>query len=80
MLRKYITNLSYVLETPPFELKEDLSFKVQPVVILDHREKVLRNKIVPIVKVLRRSDKVEDMTWETKASTRNVIRACSPIE
>ena len=46
MLRKYISNLSYVLETPLVELREDLSFEIQPVGILDHREKVLRNKVV----------------------------------
>ena len=52
MLRKYMLDPSHVLETPPIELREDLSFKVQPVGILDHREKVLRNKVVPIVKIL----------------------------
>ena len=61
MLRKYISNPSHVLETPPVELKEDLSFEVQLVGILDHREKVLRNKVVPMIKVLWRSDKVEEM-------------------
>ena len=55
MLKKYILDLSHVLETPPVELREDLSFKVQPVGILDHIEKVLRNKVVSMVKILWRN-------------------------
>ena len=51
MLRKYISNPSHVLKTPPVELREDFSFEVQLVRILDQREKVLRNKVVPMVKV-----------------------------
>ena len=42
-LRKYISDPSYVLEAPLVELREDLSFKVQPVGILDQRMKELRN-------------------------------------
>ena len=57
MLKKYISDPSHILETPPVELREDLSFEVQPVGILDRREKVLRNKVVPMVKVLWRSIK-----------------------
>ena len=70
MLRKYISDPSYILETPPVELREDLLFKVQLVGILDHRDKVLRNKVVLMVKVLWRSDKVEEMTWEMEVSMR----------
>ena len=35
MCRKYITDPSHVLETPPIELEKDLSFEVQPVEIID---------------------------------------------
>ena len=62
MLRKYISNPSHVFEAPPTEIRENLSFEVQPVGILDHREKILTNKVVPMVKVPWRNDKVEDMT------------------
>ena len=31
MLNKYILNPSHILETPPIKLREDLSFKVQPI-------------------------------------------------
>ena len=62
MLRKYISNLSHVLEAPPVELRKDWSFKMQPVRIMDQRMKVLRNKVIPMVKVLWKSDKVEERT------------------
>ena len=67
MPRKYIPDPSHVLEAPPIELKEHLSFEVQPVGIADQEMKQLRNKVIPIVKVLLRSDAIEEMTWETEA-------------
>ena len=62
MLRKYISDHSYVLDAPAIELREDLSFEVQPVGIVDQRMKVLRNKVIPMVKTLWRSDRVKEMT------------------
>ena len=70
MLRKYVSNLSHILETPPFEFDEDLTFEVQPVGIVDQGIKELRNKIILMVKVLWRSDSIEETTWETKAFMR----------
>ena len=55
---------------PPVELREDLSFEVQLVGLLDHREKVLKNKVVPMVKVLWRNNKVEQKIWEMEGSMR----------
>ena len=52
MLKKYISDPSHVLEAPPVKLKEDLSFKVQPVGIVDQRMTELRNKVILILKVL----------------------------
>ena len=71
MLRKYISDPSYVLEAPPIELNEDLSFEVQPIGIVNQIMKELGNKVIPVVKVLWRSDIVEEMTWETEASMRS---------
>ena len=62
MLRKCISNLSHVLEAPLVELKENLSFEVQPMGIVDQRMKELRNKIISMVKVLWRNDTIEKMT------------------
>ena len=71
MLRKYIPNSSHVLETPPIELKKDLSFEVQLVAIVDQEMKPLRNKVILMVKVLWKSDTIEEMTWETEAFMRS---------
>ena len=62
MLRKYISDSLYMLEAPPVELKEDLSFELQLVRIIDQKLKELRNKVILMVKVLWRSDIVEEMT------------------
>ena len=62
MLRTYIADPSHVLETPPIELEEDISFEVQPMEIIDQKLKELRNKVIPMVKVLWKSDSVEKMT------------------
>ena len=70
MLRKYISDPFHVLKIPLVELREDLSFEVQLVGILDHKEKVLINKVVPMVKILWRNDKVEKMTSKMEASIR----------
>ena len=70
MLRKYISDLSHVLEPPPFELDEDLTFEVQPVGIVDQEIKELRNKTIPMVKVLWKSGSIEETTWETEAFMR----------
>ena len=71
MLKKYIQDPSHVLEAPLIELNEDLLFKVQLMGIVDQRMKELRNKVIPMVKVLWKSDTVKEMTWETKVSMRN---------
>ena len=62
MLRKYISNPSHILEAPPFELNEDLTFEMQSIGIVDQGIKELRNKAIPMVKVLWRSDTIEETT------------------
>ena len=52
MLRTYISDPSHVLKAPLIELKEDPSFEVQPMGIVDQRMKKLRNKFILMVKVL----------------------------
>ncbi|KAA0061889.1 DNA/RNA polymerases superfamily protein [Cucumis melo var. makuwa] len=64
MLRKYIPDPSHVLQDQPVELKEDLSYVEEPVQILDRKEQVLRNKTIPLIKVLWRHHGAEEATWE----------------
>ena len=64
MLRKYIPDPSHVLTEQPVEIQENLTYEEEPVQILDRREQVLRNKTIPLVKVLWRSHTVEEAIWE----------------
>ena len=52
-------------------VQEDLSYEETPVQILDRKEKVLRNKTVPLVKVLWRGQKYEEATWEPEEQMRS---------
>ena len=51
-LRKYISDPSHVLNYLPLQIQDDLSYRVEPVQILDFKEKKLRSKMIPLVKVL----------------------------
>jgi hypothetical protein len=49
------------------EVREDLTMEVQPVQIMDRSIKGLRNKKVPLVKVLWRNSQIEEETWERES-------------
>ncbi|KAL6145956.1 hypothetical protein ACLB2K_056639 [Fragaria x ananassa] len=70
MLRKYIVDLSHVLQEQPINLKKYLTYEEEPVQILDQKEQVLRNKTIPLVKVLWRSHQIEEATWEPEEQMR----------
>ena len=40
--------------------------------ILDWKDKVLRNKMIPMVKVLWKNHSVEEATWETEDKMRDL--------
>ena len=70
MLKKYVPDPTHVLEHEPIEVHEDLAYEEQPVQILDRKEKTIRNKAIPLVKVLWRNHKVEEATWEREDEMR----------
>ena len=70
MLRKYILDPSHVLQPQNVELNEDLMFEQEPIAIVDYQVRQLRSKVIPMVKVLWRSNNVEENTWETEADMR----------
>ena len=47
-------------------LKEDLTYKEEPVKILEGKHQVLRSKTLPLVKVLWRNHTKEEATWDRK--------------
>ena len=64
ILRKYIADPSHVLRDQLVELKEDMTYEERPVQIVDRKDQVLRNKVIPLVKVLRMNHGREEATWE----------------
>ena len=70
MLRKYISIPSHVLQPQSVELNEDLTFEEEPVAIVDYQVRQLRSKVIPMVKVLWRSNSVKEHTWKTEAEMR----------
>ena len=71
-LKKYCPDPQHVLATEGIELQEDLSFKKEPVEILDRKLKVLRTKTVPLVKVLWQYREVREVTWEMEERMREL--------
>ncbi|XP_052489857.1 uncharacterized protein LOC128042531 [Gossypium raimondii] len=57
---KYRSDLSHIVPVEEVEIRDDLSYEEEPIDILDYEVKVLRNKIVPLVKVLWCNQKVEE--------------------
>jgi len=51
-LRKYVADLSHVLESDDIQIREDLIVNTGPIIILDSQVKKLRGKEIRTVKVL----------------------------
>ena len=70
MLRKYISDPSHILQPQSVEVNDDLTYEEEPMAIVDYQVRQLRSKTIPMVKVLWRSNDVEEHTWETEAEMR----------
>ena len=62
MLRKYISNPSHVLQPHSMEVNEDPTHEGELVAIVDYQLHQLRLKAFPMIKVLWRSNSVEEHT------------------
>ncbi|KAL0551689.1 hypothetical protein IC582_010778 [Cucumis melo] len=71
MLRKYVPDPSHVVDYEPLEIDENLSYVEKPVEVLAREVKTLRNKEIPLVKVLWRNHRVEEATWEREDDMRS---------
>ena len=70
MLRRYRSDPSHVVSSKTIELRPDLTYEEEPVQILAREVKELRNKKIPLVKVLWRNHKNEESTWESEETMR----------
>lgn len=51
MLRKYVPDPQHIIDYQTIEVKEDVTYEEKLVSILERKEKVLRNRSIPIVKI-----------------------------
>ena len=51
MLKRYRSDPTHILKKQHVELKENLSYEETPIAILAKEQNVLRNKVIPLVKV-----------------------------
>ena len=70
MLRKYHSNTSHILPVQDIQVQEDFTFDEEPKAIIDREIRQLRNKQVPLVKVLRQHHGMEEATWELESTMR----------
>ena len=70
MLRRYRSDPTHIVSSDTIELRPDLTYEEEPVEILAHEVKELRNKKIPLVKVLWRNHKTEEATWESEETMR----------
>ncbi|PKA53435.1 hypothetical protein AXF42_Ash012377 [Apostasia shenzhenica] len=64
MLKKYEPDPSYVLSQQDTEIRRDMSYIEKPIGILDQKDQVLRNRTIPLVKILWQHHTSDDATWE----------------
>ena len=62
MLQRYCSNESHILPVQEIQQQEDLSYDEEPKAIMDREVKQLRNKQVPLVKVVWQHQGREEAT------------------
>ena len=67
MLRKYFRDPTHVLPHQESEITPEVQYEVQLLRILDRREKVMRNKTIPLVKVMWKNHTTEEATRELES-------------
>ena len=70
MLRRCMSNTSKIIIPEPAQIQENLTYVKHPVEILDQKEQVLRNKVIPLVMVLWQNHSIEEATWEREDEIR----------
>lgn len=69
-LRKYVHDPSHVVDFGQLNLKADLSYVEEPVQVVERKDKLLRNRTIPLVHVLWKNHAVEESTWELESEMR----------
>jgi len=72
MLRRYRSDPSHVLPVESIEVNPDLTYDEEPILIQAREVKQLRNKRIPLVKVLWRNHSGKEATWEREEDMRTL--------
>ncbi|KAK1564440.1 hypothetical protein Q3G72_003286 [Acer saccharum] len=64
VLRKYVADLSHVLDYQPIQISQDMTYEEHPLKILDWKQQELRTRVFSFVKVHWRNHPIEEATWE----------------
>ncbi|XP_027098994.1 uncharacterized protein [Coffea arabica] len=70
ILKKYHPDPSHILQPESIEIDETLTYEEKSVKLLDRKVKELRNKQIPLLKVLWRNHGLEEATWEVEEAIR----------
>ena len=70
-LIKYVPDPNHVIVAEPIEAAENMMYEKRPVQILDYIVKQLRNKSIPLVKVLWANNTSTEATWKTEEDMRS---------
>nr|GFD34030.1 hypothetical protein [Tanacetum cinerariifolium] len=70
LLRGYKYHPLHVVSYPLDQIRADLSYVEEPEAILDRQDRVMRNKTIPLIKILWRNHPERKATWETEESIR----------
>ncbi|XP_052883553.1 uncharacterized protein LOC128292704 [Gossypium arboreum] len=70
ILRCYCSDSTHIVSIEEIKIRPDLTFKEEPVQILDRDVKVLRRKSILLVKVLWCNHSTKEATWESKDTMR----------
>ena len=70
MLKKYVPDASQKIDYADLEIREDMPYVEVPVKILDRKQRVLRTKTIPMVKVLWRNHALKEATRELESEVK----------
>ncbi|GJT73915.1 putative nucleotidyltransferase, ribonuclease H, partial [Tanacetum coccineum] len=64
----HVHDVFHVASYPFDQIQPDMSLSEEPESILDRQERVMRNKVIPFVKILWKNHPEREATWETEES------------
>ncbi|XP_052185324.1 uncharacterized protein LOC127796968 [Diospyros lotus] len=72
ILERYVADPGHVIDYHPLVVQEDVSYTELPASIVDQKEKMLRSRTIPYVKVQWQRHTPEEATWELEEDMRRL--------